>query len=278
MERGACCRIDGRVYPLEGITQAMRNEKILFGHVMHKRLLPRINAFVYGIYYWAVPLSRLNHIKNSFWAGIDIKTHGPKTGEPLEPWARNILNRYDLAGKCDGDITLVAMPKIMGYVFNPVSFWLCRDKNGAVRAVISEVRNTFGQYHNYLCAHSDGRAIVKDDILIAQKIFHVSPFLQREGHYEFRFDLSDDRLGIYIDFYDQDGRKKLITALNGHFVPMNKKSRARAFWRYLAMPQQAFALIHWQALKIISKGISYISLPQWKKQRLSASDNLNEKT
>ena len=56
-------------------------------------------------------------------------------------------------------LVLYAFPRMLGYVFNPISFWLCHDAAGAVRAVLCEVRNTFGEQHNYLLAHPDGRAL-----------------------------------------------------------------------------------------------------------------------
>ena len=57
------------------------------------------------------------------------------------------------------------MPRVMGYVFNPVSFWICRDKDKNIRAVICEVHNTFGEKHSYLCAHPDHKPINNQDIL-----------------------------------------------------------------------------------------------------------------
>jgi hypothetical protein len=76
-----------------------------------------------------------------------------------------------------------------GFVFNPVSFWFCHDRDGALRAVLAEVRNTFGDHHNYLVAHADQRPITAADTLTARKIFHVSPFFPVAGEYRFRFDL-----------------------------------------------------------------------------------------
>ena len=95
-------------------------------------------------------------------------------------------------------IELLAQPNVMGYTFNPVSFWLCRDDAGGLVAVIAEVTNTFGDRHSYLCTHSDLRPICPDDRLMAQKIMHVSPFQPVEGGYEFRFDISD-KAHWYLD-------------------------------------------------------------------------------
>jgi DUF1365 family protein len=66
--------------------------------------------------------------------------------------------------------------------------------------VIAEVSNTFGDRHSYLCAHDDHRPITREDTLSAQKIFHVSPFQPIEGGYTFRFDIREDRVGVWIDY------------------------------------------------------------------------------
>ena len=69
-------------------------------------------------------------------------------------------------------MTLICMPRVFGYVFNPVSFWLCRDKDQKLRAVLCEVHNTFGQRHTYICAHPDQRPIVAADTLKGEEGDH----------------------------------------------------------------------------------------------------------
>ena len=87
----------------------------------------------------------------------------------------------------DGEVVLHAFPRMLGYVFNPVSFWVCHDREGRVRAVLCEVCNTFGEQHNYLLAHPDGRPLVSGETLRARKVLHVSPFCEVKGGYRFRF-------------------------------------------------------------------------------------------
>lgn len=249
--------------------------KLYTAKVMHKRLFPKVNAFTYGIYYIALPLSKISEIKiarNKF-SPISFydKDHGAKDGSDLENWARGILQKYNI-DKADGDITLVCMPRIFGYVFNPVSFWLCHDTEQNLRAVICEVNNTFGETHSYLCVHEDQRVINDTDTLKAKKIFHVSPFLEREGHYEFRFNIKDDKYGIWIDFFDKDNNKKLITSLMGTLAPLTQANMRKAFWRYPLITFKAIWLIHWQALKLISKGIKYVKKPKQKEEKTSITD------
>ena len=207
------------------VNALVKKPHILFGKVMHARLFPRVNRFTYGIYYIALPLAKRNDLPIAYNRPAAIsfydRDHGACDGSDLESWARDILAQYKI-DQADGDITLVCMPRIFGYVFNPVSFWLCADKAGNIRAILCEVHNTFGEKHTYICAHEDQRPIAAEDILKGKKVFHVSPFLEREGHYTFRFRLSDQDFGAWIDFYDAAGEKKLITSLIGHYAAMDK--------------------------------------------------------
>lgn len=250
---------------------------ILFGNVMHKRLFPKVNAFVYSIFYLAFPLSQIKNLPikiNRFGAlSFYVSDHGMRDGSDLETWARDILNKYGIT-EANGEIVLVCMPRVFWYVFNPVSFWIFYDQNRKVRAVLCEVNNTFGETHTYLCAQPDQAEIASDDILEGQKVFHVSPFLQRDGHYKFRFDFSSDRYGFWIDYYDEHGKKQLVTALTGKLVTMNTANLRRAFWTYPLITVKAIGLIHWQALKLIAKGIKYVPKPKQKEEKITTTHNV----
>ena len=252
---------------------------IFFGKVMHKRLFPRGNRFVYGIYYLAFPLSKMQSMPMALnrFAPLSFyeRDHGDCNGRDLESWARGILENYNITA-ADGDITLVCMPRVMGYVFNPVSFWLCHDKDNAIRAVICEVHNTFGEHHSYLCAHPDQKPITSDDVLTGEKLFHVSPFLKREGHYTFRFDINVNAFNAWINFHDGNGDKQLVTSLNGALSPMDARSLRKAFWCYPLVTVKAIILIHWQALKLVLKGIKHIPKPKQNAEKLSATKTITK--
>lgn len=259
--------------------------QLFLAKVMHKRLLPRINAFVYRIYYFVMPLSQLDHMQDgrrfsvnrrgimSFWA----RDHGPRDGTDLEIWVRKILNQAGLT-QANGEIMLIAMPRIAGYGFNPVSFWLCLDSTQQLRAVLCEVHNTFKERHSYLCAHEDQREITGGEWLEAKKMFHVSPFFEREGHYRFRFDYRPDqqKLGIWIDYYNARSEKHLLTSLVGRLIPYSRESRRAAFWSYPLVTVKTIGLIHWQALKLILKGIRYIPKPDPFRPEITNSSNLTK--
>ena len=247
--------------------------QILTGNVMHKRLFPKVNGFTYGIYYIAFPLSKMDEMDQDWRFGINRaalfgfyeKDHGPRDGSSLETWIRDILSGRGIAA--DGEIVLICMPRVLGHVFNPVSFWLCYDKAGGLRAVLYEVNNTFGETHSYLCT-SIG-TIGPNDVLEAEKLFHVSPFLPREGHYKFRLNIKENKVAIWIDYYAADGRKQLITALTGALQPWTRGSLNRVFWRYPLVSLMALTRIHWHAVRLLLKGIPYVPRPQQHKGRIS---------
>ena len=256
--------------------------QIYTAKVMHKRLFPKVNGFVYKIYYLVLPLSKLH--KNITTKNLAInkfgllsffeKDHGGRDGK-CENWIRNTLKQHSLNEIVD-EIVLVSMPRVMGYVFNPVSFWLCLDDKQNIRAVLCEVNNTFDETHSYLCTHEKGEIIKEDDIIEAIKLFHVSPFLKREGKYQFRFSLKENKLGIWIDFYNEEGKKQLITSLIGNLEPMTKSSLRKTFFKHPLVTLKTIFLIHWQAIKLISKGIKYISKPKQIKEKLSKNKNINK--
>jgi uncharacterized protein len=184
--------------------------------------------------------------------------HGgqPKAGRGA-PWVRDVLEAHQVTGVVR--IELLAQPKLLGHVFNPVSFWLCRRSDRALIAVIAEVSNTFGDRHSYLVHHCDLRPITPQDRMTASKILHVSPFQPTEGGYVFRFDITDERIGIWIDY--TQGQGGLIATLTGQRRPLTNRS---ILWAILRRPfgaRRVLALIHWQAFKLWWKRARYRTRP-----------------
>ncbi|MFK7744302.1 MAG: DUF1365 domain-containing protein [Roseobacter sp.] len=191
--------------------------------------------------------------------GLRDTDHGGAPGEGRgAAWVRDVLEQHQIR---DIDkVELLAQPRVLGHVFNPVSFWLCRRADDALITVIAEVSNTFGDRHSYLCAHPDQRPIEPQDTLNATKIFHVSPFQPVTGGYTFRFDITNDRIGIWIDYTRPDGG--LIATLTGPRKPLTNRSILRAVFRRPFGARRVLALIHWQALKLWIKGALYRVRPK----------------
>lgn len=185
--------------------------------------------------------------------------HGgpPKAGRGAA-WARDVLEAHQV--RAGGKLELLAQPRMLGHVFNPVSFWLAHDEDGGLRAVIAEVSNTFGDRHSYLCVKDDGSVITAEDRLTAAKIFHVSPFQDIGGGYVFRFDIRADRIGVWIDF--TEGDDGLIATLTGPRRALSNAGILRAALRRPFGSRRVLGLIHWQALKLWWKGAGYRPRPE----------------
>ena len=241
------------------------------GTVMHARFAarqsPTAHRFVYPLFFLALPLSQLQQADNS-WFGIErarplslrYRDHGARDGSPPEPWIRRLLAAEGITA-ADGEVVLQAFPRIFGFVFNPVSFWFCHDRAGALRAVLAEVRNTFGDHHNYLVAHADQRPIAAADTLTARKTFHVSPFFPVAGEYRFRFELSSSRRCVHLDYW-LDGERVLATTLEGVPQPLAAAPLCRALLRQPLLTIGVVWRIHWQAARLWWKRAMFHSRPQ----------------
>lgn len=234
------------------------------GRTFHGRKGAVDNAFTYSIDYVICDAEAVLHTPLLFGrnapglTSLQDRDHGGAPGAGAGAvWVRRVLAQHHIDGV--EKIELLAQPRMLGHVFNPVSFWLCRDGDGALITVISEVTNTYGDRHCYLCFHDDLRPIRSDDHLAATKIFHVSPFQPVEGGYVFRFDIRDDRLGIWIDYTAGNGG--LIATLTGQRVPLSNVGILRAMLRRPLGSRRVLTLIHWQALKLWWKGAAFRSRP-----------------
>ncbi len=186
--------------------------------------------------------------------------HGGKRGEGQGVlWVRQVLREQGFSDLTGGTILLLAQPRVLGYVFNPVSFWLVHDTAGVLRLVVAEVNNTFGDRHSYLCHHDDLRPIRREDTLHARKIFHVSPFQPVKGDYSFRFDISDRKIGIWIDYRTEDGG--VLATFTGRRQPLTSWSILQTCFARPLGSMRVVALIYWQAMKLKLKGAVYRSRP-----------------
>ena len=236
--------------------------------VTHKRTAPKSNHFRYGIYSLCFPLSRLSDLGASRLLSVNARNlfsfyprdYGDESGN-IEGWIRNLLAQWGLQDAASGEIVLLSMPRLFGYAFNPVSFWFCLDKQHRVRAVVSEVHNTFGERHCYISYHDDARPISPKDWLISRKVFHVSPFMEVQGTYRYRFILKETRVAVWIHYANETGSDQLYTSLTGKRMPLTTGNLLACFFRYPMVTFKATAMIHWQALKLFAKGIRYRRKP-----------------
>jgi len=230
------------------------------GHTFHGRRGAVENAFRYSIDYVClepeadVAGPALFSRNRANLAAVCDADHGgaPGIGRGAA-WARAVLAEH--APGVTGRLLLLAQPRILGHVFNPVSFWLCHDTDDRLRVVIAEVTNTYGDRHSYFCHRDDLAPLTREDTVGARKILHVSPFQPVEGDYTFRFDIRPDKIGIWIDYTAGNGG--LIATLTGPRRPLTNGAILRAGLRRPFGSRRVLALIHWQALKLWWKGAKF---------------------
>jgi DUF1365 family protein len=232
------------------------------GQVMHKRFRPFVHRFTYRVFSLLLDLdalpafaarSRLFRHNRFGLLSFHDKDHGPRDGSALRPWIEAAARRngVELAG---GRIFVLCFPRILGYVFNPLTIYYCHDAGGALCAVLYEVKNTFGDQHGYfLPLRGSNSAAIEQG---CEKIFHVSPFMALEGRYAFRLKPPGERLSVLINYQDQGGTM-LHASLNGTRRELSDRQLLAAWARHPLMTLKVIAAIHWEGLRLWRKGAPF---------------------
>lgn len=229
-------------------------------HTFHGRKGAIENAFRYSVDYILLDPEKTAETPALFsvdmpnLTGWRTRDHGGEPGVGRgAPWLRDSLRAMQIPQPAQ--VLLLTQPRVLGHVFNPVSFWFCLNDAGALFAVVAEVTNTHGTRHSYVCHKPGFDVIDPSDRICATKVMHVSPFQKIEGTYTFRFDLRPDRVGVWID-YGRDGGG-LIATLTGVRQPLTNGAILRSLLRRPFGARRAVALIHWQALKLWIKKATF---------------------
>ena len=239
-----------------------------FGHVGHRRLRPVGNAFRYRTFFLMLPMRHLRArgsdalaVNRPGWLSFHDRDHGDGRGAQQGgalAWLDELLIGAGIKD-ATGEAWLQTYPRVLGHTFKPVSFWYCHTDQGALRAVVAEVNNTFGERHCYLL---DRPAYGEE--LRADKVFHVSPFCTAAGRYRFRFLRSvqdgQERMVARVDHDDADG-PLIETHLSGTLQLADRRSLRHALLAYPALTLGVVARIHWQALRLWLKRIPFHSKP-----------------
>lgn len=252
---------------------------LLEGKVMHSRMLPKKNYFNYKSTYISFPIKKISNFQAKFF-GIQkwnlysffAKNYTFKKLENIQNWICDILHSYNI--KNVESVVLVTHPAILGYVFNPVSFWLCFNEENQLVAVLSEVNNRSKQRHHYLCFNEDFSAIQNNQWLVAKKVFHVSPFFQVEGEYKFCFQIDGEKMHFIINYY-VDEKLHLTTSLKCKLLKFTNTNLLIAFLKIPFATFKTTFLIHYQALKLFIKGIKFYNCPP--KNNINITKNYDKK-
>ena len=242
---------------------------LYFGRVMHARVAPFRHRFEYRVFSALLDIDRLEELaaetslfsynRFNLFSFYD-RDHGAKDGGPLRPWAEQMLRDAGIEEPI-GQIRLLCYPRILGYVFNPLSVYYCYGADQQLLAMIYEVSNTFGEEHCYVgkVAESAGHKLF--NVQETQKVFYVSPFIEVSGQYLFRFDAPEERIRLAVQ-QKENGSPQLFTNFSGTFRPFSSKTLAMAFLKYPLMTLKVIAAIHWEALRLWRKGAKYVPQPE----------------
>ncbi|HEU0070154.1 MAG TPA: DUF1365 domain-containing protein [Alphaproteobacteria bacterium] len=256
---------------------------LYLGRVMHERLRPCAHRFTYRVFSLYLDIDRVDALAERlrlFSRGrfnlfsFHEKDHGPRDGSALRPWVERHLAAQGVALD-GGAIRLLCFPRILGYVFNPLSVYFCHGPAGDLRAALYEVRNTFGQSHCYLlrvpAGHAPGAMIEQT----AQKCFHVSPFLALQGAYRFRLREPGDVLSLTIRESDEDG-DMLLACHAARRSELSDGALLKAFVTHPLMTLKVIAAIHWEALRLWRKGATFYRLPPMPAETVTAGRDVTE--
>jgi DUF1365 family protein len=240
----------------------MNSLEILFAQVGHRRLMPKKNEFLYDLFYVVTPITP-NQVKVPYFLSFDrfnvtslfTKDHGAHDGSSWREWIVAQCANRNISLAADDEVFLISHPRLLGYVFNPISFWLVFEKNIFLKAVLCEVRNTFGDNHNYLLAHEDGRVILPKDTFTATKGLYVSPFNNMDkGWYRFSFEVTKTSFRTSIDYFEA-GSHILEVFMKGTRAPLTTRRLVGAVFMYPLMTLRILYRIHKQAVRLYFKGV-----------------------
>ncbi|VTU22256.1 hypothetical protein H4CHR_00952 [Variovorax sp. PBS-H4] len=234
------------------------------GSVVHRRLRPVVHRLRYRVFSLLLDLDELPQLAHRlrFFSldrfnlfSLHQRDHGAGGDQGLRPYVEHQLQAAGLVA--GGAIRLLAMPRILGYAFNPLSVYFCHHPDGGLQAILYEVNSTFGERHSYLIAVDEAQRPAGELTQHCAKRFHVSPFLALDMHYRFGIAApqeDDERLRIAITASDGEG-PVLTACFDARRRTLDDRQLLRAFVACPLLTLKVITAIHWEALRLWTKGL-----------------------
>ena len=241
------------------------------GTVIHKRFKPKSHFFRYKVFSLFIDLSELNTLekKISFFSynrfnliSFFDKDHGNRDGLSLIEWVKKNLKENRINSE-EIKVRLLCYPRILGYVFNPLSVFYVYDKNENLISVLYEVKNTFGEQHTYIFKGENGQLLQHN----CSKKFHVSPFIEMNCDYFFKILKPSEKISIIINQY-QLKEKILYASQDGTRVDFTSLELIKSYLKHPLMTFKIISAIHFEAFKLWVKGIKFV------KKKLKIKNNI----
>ena len=251
----------------------MINSNIYNGTVIHKRFKPKEHFFKYSVFSLLIDLSELDYLdkqvrffsynKMNLISFYD-KDHGNRDGTSIIDWVKKNLNQSNISSE-NVKIKLLCYPRILGYVFNPLSVFYVYNNQDKLIAILYEVKNTFGEQHTYIFKINNSDKLLQHNCL---KKFHVSPFIEMDCKYFFRTLTPDKKMSVVIDQYDNNDDKLLYASQDGYIADLKSSELLKSYIKHPLMTFKIIIAIHFEAFKLWSKGIKFI------KKKLKFKNNI----
>lgn len=246
--------------------------RLYVGRTTHRRTTPREHRFSYGVFQILVDIDRLDQA----FAGLRTigrgrlglfsfaeRDHGARDGSPLRPWVEATLKQAGLDVPTTR-ILLLCFPRVLGFVFNPISLFYIYGPNDELKAVLYEVNNTFGQTHAYVVP-TEGLEVEHHE---ADKRLYVSPFYRVEGGYRFTVTPPSDRLSLTI-LKQVGGEIDFTASLIARREALTDAALIKLFFAMPLMTLGVVAAIHWEAVRLWFKGAVFGARPAGPKAGVS---------
>jgi uncharacterized protein len=228
---------------------------------MHRRLAPRHHRFKYSVFALLLDLDELPALDRDLRlfkynrAGLfsfKDRDHGPMEAEEPRDLRRWLDVRLAEAGiVAPGARRVLCYPRILGYVFNPLSVWFCHDEEARLKAIVYEVHNTYEERHAYVLPVGEDTKLIRHG---CPKNFYVSPFLSRDCRYQFRIRPPGDDVAIAIH-EEEAGRPILNASFAGESRPLTDGTLLRMLIAYPLMTLKVIMAIHFEAVRLMLKGV-----------------------
>jgi DUF1365 family protein len=236
------------------------------GGVTHKRLRPLKHALSYRIFMFYLDLVELPKLDNggllfgynrpALFSFYD-RDHGARDGSDLSEWVQAQLTKAGIS-IANPRIRVFCLPRLLGYVFNPLSIIFCYDDQENLRAVLYEVKNTFGEQHGYLFPVQNPGAVPLYQH--CDKGFYVSPFMDMKAEYHFTLTPPKADFNLLIRQTVTEG-DQLLASWTGNRQPWSAGELGRCFWLYPLVTFKIITAIHWHGLLLWLKGARYHKRP-----------------
>jgi hypothetical protein len=232
------------------------NSALYEGSVMHRRLAPRRHRFRYRVFNILVDLDELpvldKRLRFFGWnrrALFEFRDSDHGDGNDLRGWVARKLAEAGVTA--NGPIRVLCYPRMLGYVFNPISVWFCHRRDGTLAATIYEVHNTYDERHSYVLPVQHTNAAIRQT---ADKTFYVSPFLSQDCVYRFRTVPPAERVDIGIQ-ETEAGIPILTACFSGRRRSLSNFAFLSALMRYPLMTLKVTVAIHFEAVRLMWKGV-----------------------